>query len=158
MGVFRFLLGYRGRATRLRWWLQMIGAKVFLFGLIIGGALWLYGSKSARPSAQTVQLSMYVTNVAMLLYIWLVVSVSIRRLHDLGKSAWWTLILVVAPILSFSLGAIPFFSPNVSAGFKLLSGVMALVTAVWLGFTKGEQEDNRFGPAMRTQGKAALAT
>ena len=76
-----------GRASRAEWWY------FHLFGFIIGLVLQLLsGGDAATGGASTLVL---IYSAAMwFLYL----SVSIRRLHDIDKSGWWYL-LVLIPII-----------------------------------------------------------
>ncbi len=70
---------FSGRASRIEYWMFVLIN--FLFGL--GGIL----------------LSLLGLNFVLILYslaIWIpTLAVQVRRLHDIGRSAWWLLVLLI---------------------------------------------------------------
>jgi uncharacterized membrane protein YhaH (DUF805 family) len=72
---------FNGRARRTEYWM------FFLFNLIIGLVLWFTESLVGGPG---VLYSLY--TLAVLIPG---IAVSVRRLHDTGRSGWWLLILLI---------------------------------------------------------------
>ena len=66
----------------------------------------------------------FVLLIGLLMLIIPFISVSVRRLHDVGQSGWMLLIGII-PIV------------NLVGGFVLL---------YWFIFGAGEEQENRFGP------------
>lgn len=100
---------FTGRASRSEfWWFTLFSAIV---GFVIGFILGIFG---AGPT--TVQVFQGIIGLAFLLPG---LGVSVRRLHDIGKSGWWILI-----------GLIPL--------------VGAIVLLIW--YCKDSQGDNEYGP------------
>lgn len=58
--------------------------------------------------------------IVMIPLIWLELATSVRRFHDMGKSGWYTSLLFI-PIVGL------FFS-------------------IYIGFFKGQDDDNQYGP------------
>lgn len=57
-----------------------------------------------------------------------VITVSVQRLHDTGRSAWWLLIIYVVSLVP-------------------LVGLLGLLFGLWLlGIKAGDQKENRYGP------------
>jgi uncharacterized membrane protein YhaH (DUF805 family) len=80
------------------------------------------------------------------------VSVTIRRLHDRGKSGWWLLFYGAGPGLLAGL-AQPWAASEKTlalAGLLVLAALI-LVAWVWLeiGFLRGQKGPNRFGADSR---------
>lgn len=89
--VFRNYLNFRGRAQRSEfWWFA-------LFHIIISVALGLIGL--ALPAVNTVEL---IYALALLLPS---LAVTVRRLHDTARPAWW-LLIYLAVVLAWIIGAI----------------------------------------------------
>ena len=80
-----------GRASRSEyWWFVLFGALVgFVTGTIDG---FVFGGEYSDPTwiSTLVSLALLLPNFC----------VSVRRLHDLGKSGWWLLIAII-PIVNF---------------------------------------------------------
>ncbi|HEX9808102.1 MAG TPA: DUF805 domain-containing protein [Alphaproteobacteria bacterium] len=78
------------------------------------------------------------------------VAVAVRRLHDIGRSGWW-LLLMFAPLLgaiATGVAAVSLRAPEMwplmtALGVAQLVGIVILV--VW-ALRRGEPAPNRFGP------------
>lgn len=109
----------KGRMARREWWLRSLILFLisFAFTLVIG----MLDDKSGNLG-----------NIGTVLFIATIVTVSVssymisaRRLHDLNHSGWWVLAVIAASVI---------FLPLVLAFY------------VWLGFFRGTNGQNRFGP------------
>jgi len=91
--VIRNYVGFSGRARRKEYWM------FFLFNLIISIVLAIvYGALGLKIGGeQGAGLLGLVYSLAVLLPG---IAVSIRRLHDTGRSGWWLLIALV-PFIGF---------------------------------------------------------
>lgn len=76
-----------GRARRTEFW--MFALANFLIGIILGIIAYITGSGIL---SSLYSLFVFVPNIA----------VSVRRLHDIGKSGWWHLIVLI-PIVNLWL-------------------------------------------------------
>lgn len=96
---------FSGRARRKEYWMYM------LFYFIFGVAVSIVATIIRVPLlASLYSLALFLPSLG----------VSVRRLHDLGKSGWW-----------FLLGFVP-----------LVGGIILLI---WF-CTEGEQSSNQYGP------------
>ena len=90
---------FEGRASRSEFWWYMLGyiivsyAWSFIIGLITGASVMAGMDGEFHFSA--LQLLSYVPAIALLLPT---LGVSVRRLHDIGKSGWWYLISFICCI------------------------------------------------------------
>ncbi len=117
---FRKYVTFSGRAARSEfWWF-------FLFNMIANavlsradGSLFSSGFDNAGPLASFYSAIIFIPTLA----------VQVRRLHDLDKSGWWYLIILV-PIVGW------------------------IVLLVW-NVSEGTIGDNRFGPSTRSRGPSA---
>ena len=78
---------FTGRARRTEFWMFALGN--FLIGIILGIVAYIIGSNIL---SSLFSLLVLVPNIA----------VGVRRLHDIGKSGWWHLIVLI-PIVNLWL-------------------------------------------------------
>ncbi len=80
---------FSGRATRPEFWYFILF--LFIAGVvfqIIDGSIFGYGDEAAAPLSVIWSLATFLPTLA----------VSARRLHDIGRSAWW-LLLMLLPLI-----------------------------------------------------------
>ena len=82
MNVFWFFVGFSGRISRKQWWLGMLGVMAAL-GMLIAIAVSTASWWLALPFILFVPVSLY--------------ALAARRLHDRGRSGWWTLVFLWIP-------------------------------------------------------------
>jgi uncharacterized membrane protein YhaH (DUF805 family) len=86
----------------------------------------------------------------LLVLAWIVgLSLTVRRLHDLGLSGWWILAIWIVPA-ALEAGAVQLVN-NPQLG-STLSSVVALAIGLWLWLAPGTRGANRFGPDPRGPG------
>jgi uncharacterized membrane protein YhaH (DUF805 family) len=105
------IISWRGRYGRISWWLSF--AFIWLMIRFAEAAL-IRGSTYHDMGAYTVSIATSAFG------IWVAITASCKRLHDLGRSGWWQI-----------FGCIP------------LAGQIGLM--VWLGFLRGVTGANRYG-------------
>ncbi len=83
--------------------------------------------------------------IGMSLLIWIILAVSVKRLHDRDRSGWWIMLFFVLPCfydyLPNRLTDSMFMAPLGFAGFIL--GIWGFIE---LGFFRGTASTNQFGP------------
>jgi uncharacterized membrane protein YhaH (DUF805 family) len=169
-GDYSFLslmLAFEGRIGRKKWWLGMGFALFMIIGALIAIVIlfnafiashpgleeklsdpgWLK-SKDAEPVAFQLGLRVIVPAICILLALWSVVALGVKRLHDRGLSSWLILV-VVLPMA----GALT--SPSVVEEFELgdtyvsLAFLFLLASVIWsilqFGILKGETGPNSHG-------------
>lgn len=111
----RWMIGYSGRINRTRYWIGAIGYWILMFVTI---ALWGFICRTLEFHESTSKLG-----VALIIYaVWvpLFTQIMVKRLHDLGYSAWHL---------------IPCFIP-----------VINIYHGISMGFFIGDAGPNKFGP------------
>ncbi|MCB1320088.1 MAG: DUF805 domain-containing protein [Leptospiraceae bacterium] len=125
----RYLFSFDGRATIGQWWLLHLGLPVALFLILgAGGILFQFLgtalsdlTDSPTPAKVLEVTGIIIIATCVLLYIWINLSVTVRRFHDRDKSGGWIFI-----------GAIPYIG-----GFWIL---------IECGFLPGTMGPNSYGP------------
>ena len=110
--VFSKYITFAGRAQRSEYWwfilFILVGSAVAAaFDTVMGSMNFTYGSGIIGA----------IFSLAIFLPSW---AVEVRRLHDIGKSGWW-LLLILIPIIG------------------------SIILLVWL-IRKGTEGDNQYGP------------
>lgn len=132
---------FSGRARRSEYWFWV------LFNLIVSFAVNIFSSMLGSST-----LSLIVV-VALLIPS---ISVTVRRLHDIGKSGWYYLLLVVPIVLMFFLLFTYLFTFDIHYGgsssilyimglLEIASLILAIIFIIWLA--KDSQPGmNKYGP------------
>ena len=103
------------------------------------GLAFLYEALSATPLRDMPAISL----LAVFLWLWIIAAVGIKRLHDRDRPGH----LIAAPIVLGAIIAVVIAAVNQSAAAILPgAGFVALLALVPLGFLKGTQGPNRYGP------------
>ena len=156
-----YLFGFKGRINRAKYWLAgliILCWMLFLAGLVIAAGLPFGGDTSfgfnvgdvftiVDPASHRAP-SMYelpahfLETAGTLLFLWVYLATSIKRLHDRDKSAWWMVPFFAVP------GLCNQFSDRLPGYFVFTTGLIAGVLGLW-GFIemyllKGSRKTNRF--------------
>ena len=89
--------------------------------------------------------------------LWPQVCIHAKRLHDMGRTAWWMLapaiVMLICGVASYAL---VFSETGGGSGPALVPMAVAVVCGVgfllWVGLTPGASRSNRFGPALQAVG------
>ena len=137
---FNLMFGYDGRIGRLSCFLGFLA-----FVAIIG----FFSGIAEDATVGTGDIGRYVAFVFIVgTGIWMHSAVTIKRLHDRDKSAWWYLVYGVAPFGIF-IAAIFFYVVRIPAAAWILFivSIAGLIAAIIeLGCLRGTAGPNRFGP------------
>jgi uncharacterized membrane protein YhaH (DUF805 family) len=131
-----FYFSPRGRTGRRFYWLMGV------LPLLIAGFLIGFVAASLRIPRDNLFVVMGIlTPVAL----WIWICVGARRLHDIGVSGWWMILVLLAPLtVSFALP-------------EHLAQLPALLAMIVLGVLPGVAGDNRFGRDPRARRVQAAA-
>ncbi len=139
--VINLLFGYDDRIGRLQYWLGLMAAWA------ITGFFAAFAEEAVAGTGDIGRYTAFVFIVATL--IWVHSAVTVKRLHDRGRAAWWYLLYGIAPPGLF-IAATYFYTTNVLALASMLY-VLSFAGLIWviveLGFLPGTAGPNRFGPA-----------
>lgn len=141
------LLQFDGRLRRSHFWIGFLiifGASFVVFWIPFLGALLMLG------------------------LVWPNLAISVKRLHDMGKTGWWVLapfvVNIALTIISFVImagnivssgGSPDYYENNPSAALAMmgpafaLSGISVLVSLaflLWIGLVDSQPGENRYGP------------
>ena len=168
-----YLFSFEGRINRARYWLAMLIIlcwMMFLAALTVGVVVLLGGTgpinigfgggdlfKIFNPASyRSLSLAdlpvLFLKAAFSVLFLWVCLATSIKRLHDRDKSGWWVVPFLVIPCL-YNPFADLFPDDSYFSYFLLPLGLIAFVGCIWgfieLYFLKGSRKTNRFGPDAR---------
>lgn len=140
-GFLNWLFGYEGRIGRLS----------CVMGFLTFCAILAFLSGMAQDAvAGTGDIGRYVAfGLIVGTGLWIHSAVAVKRLHDRDKSAWWYLLYGVTPLALF-IGALYLYTARAFDVASILF-VVSIVGLTWviveLGFLRGTDGPNRYGPA-----------
>ena len=134
--AFKKYASFKGRATRKEFWLFV------LFNFIVANVV---GLVSGFLAAKTGHVEIGIAGVLVYYLATLIptLAVTVRRLHDTSRSAWW-LLISLAPLLGgFALATVvPKMNAELVGFISAPIGAIALLAILTL---KGSKGDNRYG-------------
>jgi uncharacterized membrane protein YhaH (DUF805 family) len=159
-----FLFKFEGRIDRAKCWraaliilcwmiffgiLTVIVISIFgeakSFGFGINDVFRVLDPKSFHFLSSADLFPLAAKTVGTLVFAWVYLATSIKRLHDRDKSGWWMIPFFVVP------GLYNQFGDRLGDSWAMqLVGLIAFVLGVWglieMYFLKGTRGPNRFGP------------
>jgi uncharacterized membrane protein YhaH (DUF805 family) len=163
MGPLEGLFGFEGRMSRQPFWLclpLLFVVTYILYAVLIG---MTFGRGGVPPLAQAtpeqMRLLTWISLTVNLIILLPSLALTIKRLHDRDRSAWWCLPYIgpdYLPNLSDFLGLSGTGSvPSLLAqGLSLLGTAVLAAYIVDLGIGRGTVGRNRYGPDPLGQGSA----
>ena len=159
MPLTDLLFSFKGRIQRLYWWVTTIavGAAAGAATTILNVAAKSAGQVEINPDTQFVEpTGIFGAAVAAvgLANMWINFALSVKRLHDRDRTGWWLLVQTLLLVLTVFLVVLAIAMPEEqrSAWWAIAApvGIAAFVISIWLfveiGFLKGTQGPNRYGP------------
>ena len=134
----RNTLVWKGRSRRAEVWWYMLPMIGLISALIIINQL-VFGDYEMDDSWYIAELAILAVAATP------GVGAAIRRLHDLGRSGWWYLLLAV-PVIGFFV--VP-TDEDAASDAEVIAILLALLGAIILQYwflQRGTIGDNRFGP------------
>jgi uncharacterized membrane protein YhaH (DUF805 family) len=124
--------------SRAPFWVVVIVTYPLMMAAALGLA-FLYEAFSTTPVHDMPAICL----LAVFLWLWIIAAVGVKRLHDRDRPGY----LIAAPIVLGAIIAVVIAAANQSAAAILPgAGFVALLALVPLGFVKGTQGPNRYGP------------
>jgi uncharacterized membrane protein YhaH (DUF805 family) len=155
----QLLFSLKGRVQRLYWW---IGSLVVLFAtgtLSQGIEFWARQTGSGAIDPETgvfepagpFEAGMF---IIALVNIWINLALTVKRLHDRNRTGWWVAAPYLAILVAILLGVATMMQPEGQRepfnGFAVTAVLATTCLLIWMlveiGFLRGTQGPNRFGP------------
>lgn len=127
----------RGRASRSEYWWFFLFQMTFLIGLVLLVAL-------AADRYDNTALTIFLGFLVVGFYLWISIcglTLTVRRLHDQGRSGWWLAALFLTFVF---VGALAGFDPNLEMSMNGLSTLISLGWLVFIG-QNGTSGANKYG-------------
>ena len=159
MPLTQLLFSFKGRINRKPWWLASLGAgfTASLLSAILEALARSSGETIVNPVTHQFEptgiFGLAISLIA-LANAWIAFALSVKRLHDRDRTGWWLLWQLLIILLAVFLTVVAFAVPKEQgAVWYALAGaavLVAFIISVWLfvqiGFLRGTQGPNRFGP------------
>ena len=138
--ILNLWFGFSGRVNRAKYWL----VSLVNTGLLLAALTMIFINVGMSSWSQA-GVGVIVLVVLFVVAIVSGIAVGIKRLHDRDKSGWWILLFYVVPSILSSGG-----SASGSLGAQGVLGLASLALSIWgiveLGFLRGTQGPNQYGP------------
>ena len=158
-----YLFSFEGRINRAKFWqalliilclMMVLALLTITIGKLFGssGSLGFglddifaaFDPESYRLLSTTGYVHAIGKAIGTPLFLWIYLAISIKRLHDRNKSAWWMLLFFVFP------GLFDQFSDRLGDSYPVIFvGLVSFVFCVWgfieLCFLRGTKGTNRYG-------------
>jgi len=135
------LFSFRGRASRITYWRVQLAASAVIAVLWVTTIFLAMGAGDIAAIPLLLLLPVLVAALA----------VTVRRLHDRDKSAWWLLAFWAAPATCFVVASGLTEQTGVGGTPAMAAALAGLVFEFWalveIGLLSGAKGPNRFGPA-----------
>ena len=159
MPLTQLLFSFKGRINRKPWWLASLGAgfTASLLSAILEALARSSGETIVNPVTHQFEptgiFGLAISLIA-LANAWIAFALSAKRLHDRDRTGWWLLWQLLVILLAVFLTVVAFAVPKEQGPvWYALAGaavLVAFIISVWLfvqiGFLRGTQGPNRFGP------------
>jgi uncharacterized membrane protein YhaH (DUF805 family) len=152
MPISHLFFGFTGRINRAEYWLAIL---IYFVVLVVAALILTAASADAVTAWVNYDLSDMSGTLIILYAVELVlfvsqVAITVKRLHDRDKSAWWVLLFSVLPgvifvISSASMDPYAFDYSGPSPILSLIAAGFALWGLVEVGFLRGTPGPNRYG-------------
>lgn len=161
---FKQYTDFSGRARRKEyWWFSLINFIVVLViftGLCI--PLFKMGFDAATTGVEDIdETEMMLTILkSPFMYIYIIyslatlipgIAVTVRRLHDIGKSGYWAIFIYGCALLNYIGQLLQTTSTVAYFLFVLIALAIGIISLVWM-FTNSDYGPNQYGPNPKDEG------
>ena len=161
---------FSGRARRKEfWWFTVINALIAI-AIVVGMFIPIVkmGINAAASGAEDIdEMEIMLTMMKNpFLYVYMIyylavlipsIAVTVRRLHDIGKSGYWAFFLYGGVLLSYIAQLFQITSTAIYILFGLAGFVIFIISLVWL-FTNSDYGPNQYGPNPKGEGNPTEET
>ena len=144
MDLINLLFNFSGRISRTEYWVAIL-FYFLVWAAFMVGAVWLGGfNRDLLFSYRGTGLLFGAIAVAIIIAgTWSGFAISIKRLHDRGKSWRWALVLWLGPVILNSTGRL--ITDSIAFLFYLASFAVSIWFFIELGFLRGTRGPNEYG-------------
>ena len=152
---------FSGRARRSEYWWFMLAQYILNAALGIIMMLSVVAIVMVKATSGSIDdmspLDFYLMNPGMWLILLICLAllipnlaVTVRRLHDIGRSGWWLLVpMLASPLLLGGSVVLAIFNKDLWFFIPvayLITLAIAIILLVWMA-TNGKKETNKWGPS-----------
>jgi uncharacterized membrane protein YhaH (DUF805 family) len=168
------LFSFKGRMQRLYFWVTslVVGVVASMVSSTMESIAQSFGFGFIDPDTNAFELSVPLSvllSVVGVLNLWINYALAAKRLHDRNRSGWWLLAPTVALIVAIAFAFVTLSLPEgerepwntIGIIFVFATVALGLWLVLEIGFLRGTQGPNRFGPdplAGEQSGTAAKPT
>jgi uncharacterized membrane protein YhaH (DUF805 family) len=138
MEIARLWFDFKGRLNRGKYWFITI-ANMLIFAAFLLTAVSVH-SAPLGILAGLVAVPPFISALA----------VTVKRLHDRGKSAWWVLLFYILPIMLSGAKEILASLEGAAFAAAVIVAIIGTVISIWafveIGCLRGTRGPNRYGP------------
>ena len=144
---------FKGRARRKEyWWFTLINFIIMMILMVpLMAQLFKLGLSGADMSEYELYAFMFSSPFLWIIIVYYLavllpgIAVCIRRLHDIGRSGWWVLLIYGGSVLSTIGNIIKDDNLLAYAIIALVALIIGIIGLVWL-FTDSQPGENQWGP------------
>ena len=141
------MLSSSGRIDRASWWIA--SCALIIAGGIVLALIGIFDYDRLVAATNTffaVCVGLLLV-ILFVLFLYSLLAVGVKRLHDRNKRGWWVFLFLLVPVLAFMIGAL---APDLGPELTWTGGAIVLGLGVWalieLGVLTGTAGPNRYGP------------
>jgi len=137
---------FRGRLNRAKYWLVLLIGMVISAICISVEASFMTGLQMGIYAAPGgIMAVIGLITIILIFVLWSSLAIGCKRLHDRNKGAVWLVLFWLAPSVLYAIGQ-SIGANSAGAFIALVGAAIAVCGLVEIGFLKGTDGPNDFGP------------